>query len=428
MTNLSSLTGFSSGGGSGGSGALPLVLSQAMTLVDTASHSSDPGDSNKTRQSSTTYQSYLPLAEDGVFAGLFDPYNPSSNSASVRFNVFKVNPSNGSIGSVDTTEMWSHSHGETFSTCHFGAVGNMVMNCGHHRNPSYGSTYKGYVWAGGANAAGTVNSTGTNEGPWENWPHSNGGLIVGATGVGSGGTMYGRRSGYNQNNGQYSHNNHYFTFGSSAGRQEWSGSSSNTSTNYAWACAKQSKDDLTPGGMIMYYDSGGTQQASCIYGSSASRGNPSSTYGAKYWSSQEPCFHLSNGEYLFAFSSGTLIGDSSGNLSELSYDPVGVGFLRMIGTTDRLQNFCVPCKEDDTWIVPMTSGIGHVKIHIDVNDQYKVTILQQFYPFGTHGQTDVPQGGNNCYGLVGSNDEYFVRCYTRNGKSTIYVYDNPFTS
>tara|TARA_B100000287_G_scaffold150085_1_gene141867 strand:- start:5207 stop:6490 length:1284 start_codon:yes stop_codon:yes gene_type:complete len=427
MTNLSSLTGFSSGG-AGGGGDLPLVISQKMTLVDTANFISDPTDTSKTKQSSSTYQSFLPLAADGVFAGYFDPYNSSNQNASVRFNVFKVDPSNGSIGSLDSSQVWSHSHNETFSTCHFGAVGNMVMNCGHHRNPSYGSTYKGFCWAGAANAAGTVNSTAYGEGPWENWPHSNGGLVVGATGVGAGATMYARRSGYNTNNGQYSHNNHYFSFGGSVGRQEWSGGNSNTSTNYAWACAKQSKDDLTPGGMIMYYDNSGNQTASCIFGSSVGRGNASTTLGTKYWSSQEPCFHLSNGDYLFAFSGGTVIGDSSGNLTELSYNPVGVELLRMINTTERLQNVCAPCKEDDTWVVPFSSGVGHIKIHIDVNDQYKVTIQGHHYAFATHASMDVPTGGNNCYGFVGSNDEYFVRCYTRNARSTIYVYENPFAS
>jgi len=428
MTNLSSLTGFSSGGGSGGSGGLPVMLTQAMTLVDSSLNNwSDPSDSNKTSQSSTTYQSYHPLSTDGCFAGFFDPYNPSSNSSSVRYNSFKINTSNGQIGTINSSEAWGHNNGDAFSTCHHGAVGMMVMNCGHHQNPSYGSTRKGFVWAGGSNNDGTVNSTSYNEGPWENWPHSNGGLIVSATGAGSGGTMYGRRSGYNQNSGQYAHNNHYFTFGSSAGRQEWAGSSSNTSTNYAWPCAKQSKDDLTPGGMIMFYDASGTQHASCIYGSGGDRGGHNSTIGVKYWSSQEPCFHLSNGEYLFSFSKGVVIGNSSGTLSEVSTPVENASYLRMIQNPDRLQQSCVPCKEADTWIAPVSNNLGWMKIHIDVNDNYKVSILQHYYSFGTTGSTSVPVGGS-CYGLVGTNDEYFVRIQTEGCQSNIWVYNNPFAS
>ena len=426
MTNLSSLTGFSSGG-AGGGGDLPILLSQSMTLVDSHQHMSNPSDTNMVKQSSTTYQSYNQLSTDGVFAGYFDPYNQSNNNGSCRYNSFKINPSNGSIGTIHSTEAWGHSHGDTFSTCHYGAVGMMVMNCGHHHNPSYGSTRKGFLWAGGSNDDGTIVGTAYNEGPWENWPHSNGGLLVGANGASAGATMYGRRSGYNQNHGHYTHNNHYYGWGSNAGRQEWTGLSSATSTNYAWPCAKQSKDDLTPGGMIMYYASNSTQNASCIYGSSASRGPSSTTYGAKYWSSQDPAFHLSNGEYLFSFSSGVLIGDASGNLSEPSSTPVGANYLRMIQNTSKMQQFCVPCKEDDEWIVPVGSNLGMIKIKIDVNDIYKVTILKQYYAFGTFGSTSMPSEGN-CYGLVGTNDEYFVWCSTKSATNNIYVFDNPFLS
>tara|TARA_B100001250_G_scaffold170528_1_gene146882 strand:- start:1145 stop:2428 length:1284 start_codon:yes stop_codon:yes gene_type:complete len=427
MTNLSSLTGFSGGGGSGGSGDLPVLLTQSMTLVDSSTGNwSNPSDTNQTSQSSTTYQSYNQLSTDGVFAGIFDPYNASNNTSSVRYNSFKINPSNGSIGNINSTEAWGHGNGDAFSTCHYGAVGMMVMNCGHHMSPSYGNTRKGYVWAGSSNDDGTVENTNHCEGAWENWPHSNGGLIVGATAAGSGGTMYGRRSGYNQNTGQYNYNNHYFTWGSSAGRQEWGGSSS-TSTNYAWPCAKQSKDDLTPGGMIMFYDGSGNQTASCIYGSGNDRGSNNQTIGERHWSSQEPAFHLSNGEYLFPFSKGVVIGSAGGALSELNTAPVNFGYLRMIQNTDRMQQHCVPCKEDDTWIAPVGNSLGWMKFHIDVNDNYKVTILKQFYAFGTTGSTSVPVSGT-CWGLVGSNDEYFVRCTTESCQTNIYTYNNPFAS
>jgi len=426
MTNLSSLTGFSSGGGSGGGGDLPIMLSQKMTLVDSHQHMSNPQDTNQTSQSSTTYQSYNQLSTDGCFAGYFDPYNNSSQSGSVRYNSFKINPSNGSIGTINSSEAWSHNYGDTFSTCHYGACGMMVMNCGHHHNPSYGSTRKGFVWAGGSNDDGTVAGTAYNEGPWENWPHSNGGLLVGADAVGSGGSMYGRRSGYNSNNSQYHYNNHYYTWGSGAGRQEWGGSS-NTSTNYAWPCAKQSKDDLTPGGMIMFYDSSGNQQASCIHGSQASRGSNNHTIGQKFWSSGQPSFHLSNGEYLFAFSAGCVIGSASGNLSELSTQPENLNYLMMIQSVERMQHHTIPCKEDDTWIAPIGNNLGLMQIHIDVNDNYKITLTKHHYTFGTFGEPNLPITGN-CYGLVGPNDEYFVRCKTRNATNNIYVYNNPFAS
>ena len=418
MTNLSSLPGFTVGGGGGGGGSNPLLTDE---MVEIDSHTEYiTGSSNDSQQSSGSYQSFHQLSSDGCFGGIFDPY--LQNAGGVYAAGFYINPSNGSIGSLSRSQIYSHSLGATFSTCHHSAIGMMVANHGHHYSPNYGGTRHGTCYGAKFNANGSPTNTAHGNPQPNAWPHSNGGLVGGASSATS--DFYARRSTYNNSTGTYWHYNMRYNGTSSFSSDEYSNISSSTSTNYAWACAKQSKDDLQPGGMIAYYNSSGLQKFSCIYGQLASRGSESSL-GAKYWTSQSPAFHLSNGQYLFYASDKCLIGSSSGSLSELNYKPDGINILNMINQTGRNQSFCVPTKDDDCWIVPFSSNLGLAKIYIDVNNNYKVTIQKIFSTLMTFGSTSVPTSGG-CLSLCGSNDEYFVFTQVQNGQAEIRTFENPF--
>ena len=425
MTNLSSLPGFTvGGGGGGGGGGNPLLTDQMVEIDSTTQNLSTSTSDNYI--SSASYQSFHQLSTDGCFGGLFDPHPASGSGGGGVWAVgFKVNPANGSIGSFNRTQLYSHSYGSTFSTCHHGAIGMMVTNHGHHKSPNYSSTHKGTVYGARFNSSAQIANYGSGNPQPDAWPHSNGGVVGGASSVNS--NFYGRRSTYHYNNSRYYHYNMYYDGYSSFYTQEYSDISSSTSTNYCWPCAKQSKADLSPGGMIAYYNSSSQQRFSCIYGQSASRGSESSLGGA-YWTSQSPGFHLSNGSYLFFISGGYLVADSSGNLSELNYVPTGLGALNLISNTERNQNYCIPTKDADCWIVPFGSGIGLAKIYIDVNDNYKMTIQDIFSTVMTFGSTNVPTSGS-CISLCGSNDEYFVFSQVRqNGTVVVRTFNNPFAS
>ena len=418
MTNLSSLPGFGSGGGSGGGGSLPPILTDSPTLVDSASFYIE-GGSDYNNQSSPTYQAFHPLSSDGVFGGLFDPYN-SSNSAKVIACGFKVDPSNGSIGSPDRNTIWSHSHGDTFSTCHQGAVGNMVMNIGHHKNNSYGSTSKGTCYGASFNSNGSVTAGDYGEGPWEGWPHSNGDLAMGANSAN--GTMYARRSTYNQNSGTYYHNNHYWD-GSNIGRNEWSDASSDTSTNYCQGCAKSSKDDLEPGGMIHWRQSS-TYRAMQIYGSSASRG--SALTGIDN-SDSYASFHLSNGKRIFFKDGVVVIGETNGDLTIHTTPIDNVGFFMLMNNKGEHMRTCIPTKNTDEWIMAASENLGFLKIKIDINNNYAVSVDQVFYSLAWTYSSSFSDSGRSI-GLVGPNDEYLVTTDVRNGLATIRTFLNPFAS
>jgi hypothetical protein len=424
MTNLSSLPGFSSGssssggGGGGGSSDLPQVLVDSPTLIDSANFYIE-GGTDYSKQSSTTYQAFHSLASDGCFGGIFDPFN-GSNTAKVIACGIKVDPSNGSIGSPDRHTMWNHSDGDTFSTCHFGSVGNMVMNIGHHKNPGHGATHKGTCWGATFNSSASHTGSGYAEGPWEAWPHSNGDLAMGANSVN--GTMYARRSTYNQNDSKYWHNNHYWN-GSSAGRQEWTSPSADTSTNYCQGCAKSSKDDLEPGGMIHWRQSS-TYRAQQIYGSSASRGSELTglTQNDSYAS-----FHLSNGKRLFYYEGIAVIGETNGNLTVSTTAVPNAGFLQLMNNRGSHMRTCIPTKNTDEWIMASNEGLGFLRIRIDVNNNYALSVEQVYYALAWTYTSSFGSSGKSI-GLVGPNDEYLVTTDVRNGYAQIKTFTNPFAA
>ena len=417
MTNLSTLIGFGAGGS--GSGSLPAIVTDVPTLVD--SDSSYFRGSAYNQQGSPTYQAFHQLSTDGVFGGLFDPYY--SAGGGVVGCGFYVNPATGSLGSLNTSSaVWNPGNAAIFSTCHHGACGMMVMNVGHNNNSSY-STNKGWVYAYSFSSTGVPQTGAQAAAPQEAWPHSNGDLAMGMDNATSG-TLYGRRSTYNSNNSRYYHSANYATYNGSASYSEWSDISSNTSTNYCTAAAKNSKGDLTPGGMICYYNSSGIQRISPIYGSTAARG---SDYDANLlgFASAIRGFHLSNGETLWYYDGKVAI-QSSSQLNVPGTTPAGVGLLTLINGTNQLRS-CIPTNETDTWICS-TSGYGLIKLKIDINDNYKVTILGLYNTLGWLFTQSMNLSGT-CLGLVGSNDEYLVyTAVSGGGLASRYVYENPFAS
>ena len=422
MTNLSSLPGFGSGG-SGASGDLPPLLTDNPVLVD--SDFDYIRSSSYSQQSSSTYQSFHPLSNDGTFGGLFDPYNSSNNGGPYPVG-FYVNPANGSLGSLQRgTPLYNSGGGAHFSTCHHGSVGMMVLNNGNHQNPSYGQSHKGWLYAAGFNNDGSIAASGNSQGPHEYAAHSNGDMAISANSAT--GTAYGRRSGYNSSTGTYYHNSFYFKHnGSSTGSQhDWNNPSSSTSTNYCTSAMKQSKDDLEPNGMIFWRDSSSQKILTPLYGSQCDRGTD---YSADtYLGFTDNCqgFHLSDGTYLW-FYNGKWAIQSSGTLSVPSYSPQGLGFLALLRNRDSQSHTCFPCQEDDTWIGAI-DGNGLMKFKIHIDDNYRVEPLGVFNTFSWLYTNDISHSGINL-ALVGPNDEYLVYTKVKGAQASRYVYENPFAS
>lgn len=422
MTNLSSLPGFSSGGSGGSGGTLPAVFNDVAVLVD---YNGDYiRSSSHISQSSTTYQAFHPLSNDGTFGGIFDPYN-SSNDGGPMACGFYVNPSNGSLGALQrASHMYNSGGGGHFSTCHHGSVGMMVMNNGHHMNPNYGTTHKGWIYGVGFNNDGSEASNGNGQGPHEYWPHSNGDMPCAANSAT--GRMWGRRSGYNQSTGTYYHNAFYYDHsnGGNGAQTDWQ-NASNTSTNYVSAAMKQSKTDLLPGGMLYWQDSSSNKRLACLHGASMDRGTEYDAYAYLGWTDSTQGYHLSNGETFWYYDGKMCSADASGNLTQRS-GVEGAGFLQMINNRDSMQRTCVPTKDADTWIAA-TNGYGLMKFHIDPSDNYKITILGIFNTMAWLYDQSVSHSGKTL-GLVGSDDEYLVYCSVKAGFAERYVYENPFAS
>lgn len=411
----------SSGGGA--SSDLPAVLTDTPVLV--ASNGAYIRSSSYNQQSSTSYQAFHALSNDGTFGGLFDPYNSSNNGGPTPCG-FYVNPATGALGSLQTgSTIYNSGNGGHFSTCQHGSVGMMVLNNGHHQNPTYGTTHKGWLYGAGFNNDGTVNATGNSQGPHEYWPHSNGDLAISATSAT--GTAYARRSGYNLNTGTYFHNRFYFAWdGTSTGSQnEWNNPSSTTSTNYCTSAQKQSKDDLEQNGMIFWYDSSGNKRLAALYGD-CDRNNDYDANSYVGFNDNVIGYHLSNGEYLWYYNGKVAKSNSSGVMSNLSTMPANIGFLGLINNRDSQMRMTMPCQEDDTWITT-TDGYGLMKFKIHVNDNYRVEVTGIYNTLAWLFSQNVSESGKTL-GLVGPNDEYLVYCSVQNGYADRYVYENPFAS
>ena len=424
MTNLSSLPGFGATSGGGGAADLPAAFTDQPTLITSRSDNLR-GNSSYGNISSPTYQSFHMLSSDGCFGGLFDPYISNSSSGGVLPVGFYVNPSNGSLTSLNIGSLiYSHSTGATFSTCHHGAVGMMVMNIGHHENPSYGSTNKGTIYGAGFNNSAVPTSGTYAMAPENMWPHSNGDLAVGCNSTT--GTMYGRRSTYNSNDSRYWHSSGYFTHSGSASYSEYSNISSSTSTNYVNAAVRNSKGDLTPGGLIMYYNSSGVGKMTPVYGSSVARGTEytAGTYGdfGNSWLG----LRMSTGNTLWYHNGKHFTTNSSGAISTLSTPPEGIGFLSLINNGGNYNHTVIPCTAANTWIAS-TSGYGLIRFSVDPSNNYRVTVHKVFNSIAWLYSNSISHSGVNL-GLVGANDEYLVYSKVSGGSVDRAVYENPLTA
>ena len=413
--------------GAGGGSAFTPAYEQNWNLV--ASSTGYIKNSSYPLQSSETYQAFKRLHTKGLYGGIFDPHN-SSNTAFVHARAFSINQSTGAITVHSGTDLWSHSHGQTFSTCHIGAVGHTYMNIGHHRNPSYGSTNKGWIYAAEFNTYGGVENHGYSAAPINMWPHSNGDLVMSTTGS-KDTTVYGRRSTYNQNDSRYWHQRGESTNGSVT-YGDYVNPSSNTSTNYAYPYAQQTYNDLEPNGYTGWNNSSGEGTFTPIYGGSNTRASnlSSSTYfGSNDIPSYVTGFHMSNGHYLtinqnnnwwVRFNSsgtpqaGTWNGDSIENSSLLS----------LFSSRAEAQSMYIPLG-NDTWIVPNSIMGGFFKINIDVSNNYKVTIQKHYHSLMA-GMGLNPTHAGRTYDVTGSSDQYFVYARVSGGAYSINVYDNPF--
>ena len=411
--------------GAGGGGAYIAPYDQTWDLVDAAD--GYIYSSSYTRQSSTTYQSFHRLSEEGLYGGIFDPYN-DSNSAQVYARSFKVNQSTGAITLPGQASLWSHSYGDTFSTGHQGGIGNTAMFIGHCKNPSYGSTNKGTAWGVEFNNDGTVDNYGYGQAPWEAWPHSNGDLIM-CSNAKQNGTTYARRSTYNQSASKYYHSSNTFSNGS-VSYNEWSNISSSTSTNYATSAAGQTKQQLDRGGIISYYNSSGIGKFSVIYGTSGSRGTEydTSTYWGRDPTSNVFGFNLSNGETLWLSETGKCFksNNSNGNVTALSGSsyPSGASLLKAVYSGGGYQNSqCIPLG-NNTWVFPM-NNIGWVRMSIDPNNGYAVSADYLFSSLLSPAGSS-PSHSGWTYDITGTNQEYFVMANVQGGSYNIQVFNNPF--
>lgn len=408
-----------------GGGAYIAPYDQTWSLVDAADGYIYSSSYN--RQSSTTYQSFHRLAVDGLYGGIFDPYN-SSNSAQVIARSFSVNQSTGAIAVNAATSIWSHSYGDTFSTGHHGAIASTAMYVGHAKNPSYGSTNKGYMFAAEFNNAGAVEQHGYAAAPIEAWPHSNGDLVMCATAV-KDGTVYGRRSTYNQGNSRYYYSQNYFQNGS-ASYDEWTDANSNTSTNYANPAAGQTKAQLDRGGIISYSNSSGVGKFRIIYGNNGYRGTEYDTN--TIWgggpTSNVFGFNLSSGETLWCSESGKAFksDNSNGNVTALtgSNYPNGTTLLKGIYAGGAYQNSqCIPLG-NDTWVFPI-NNVGWIRMSIDVNNGYAVSADYLWSGLLSPAGFS-PSHSGWTYDITGTNNEYFVMAKVEAGAYQIQVLDNPF--
>ena len=413
-----------------GAGSANFVPAYEQTWTKVAEANGFIVNSNYSQQSSTTYQAYCRLATKGVYGCMFDPYQ-SNNSGLLCTHSFKIDQSTGAITVNSYGSIWSHSYGQIFSTCHFGAVGHTIMNIGHHKSQTYGSTHKGWIYAAEFDTNGALENYGNSSAPYNMWPHSNGDLVMGTT-ASKDGYAYGRRSTYNQNDSKYWHQRGYHSNGS-VGYNDYNSVNANTSTNYAYPNAMSSYNDLTPGGYVGWQDSSANGVFTPIYGSNADRASnlSSSTYfGDNGIPSYVRGYHLSNGKsiYLNTNNNQWLVLTSTGVPEAGTYNgntaPASVGLLGLTTSTDTLMRATVPLG-NDTWLIPNSTMGGFLKLNIDINNNYAVSISKHYHTL-LSGMGYTPQASGCTYDVTGSSDQYFVFAKVTGGAYNISVFNNPF--
>lgn len=427
MTNLNSLVGFGAGGGGGGD--LPKAFTDTATLIDSKSITLTSTDST----SGNTYNKIWPLATDGLYGGLIDAWAADNSVYPAVYAVsFLVSTANGSIGTINQTKnpgnnlYASSSSGQVYSTCHVGSVGNLVLIHGHFENPSTNTTRKGYAYGvrftntGGVSIAAGGHG---DENSGDNWPHSNGDLAMGTDSSET--NAYFRRSTYYSPQGKYYHScAHWSTSGTSIGNQEHTSNSNYTSTNYCNGAAKSSKDDRTPGGFIYWYGSNGQTTMTEIYGSSASRSSDLAIPSGQMTNGLT--LHMSTGKRLRVYNGMTFEGQNNGNAPvdiSSTVDPSIYLLQKAPGGNAWGSVHFQPTKNTDEWLVA-SNNFGLLKIFIDVNDNYKMTISKQIYT-DAWGWNESGPPSSKPWGLTGANDEYLVQTEWSGSTLTVKSYENP---
>ena len=430
MTNLNSLVGFGAGGGGGG--GLPTPLTDTAVLIDSKTLTLGSGNTDST--SGTTYNKIHSLATDGLYGGFIDAWAQDNSLYPAVYAVsFLVSTANGSIGTINETKnpgnnlYTSNSSGQVFSTSHIGSVGNTTLLHGHCWNPNSGTTRKGYAYGVKFSPNGSVSIAGGGYGDQssgDNWPHSNGDLAMGTDSNES--NVYFRRSTYYSPTGKYYHScAHWATSGSHIGNQEHTANSNHTSTNYCNGAAKSSEDDRTPGGFIYWYGNSGQMTMAEIYGTSASRSS-----GLAIPSSQMTnalTLHMSTGKRIRVYNGMVYEGQNDGNAPvdiTSTVDP-SIFLLEKFSSVGNAFSSVAfqPTKNTDEW-VGATSSYGLMKIFIDVNDNYKLTISKQLYT-DVWGWNNAGPQSSKPWGLTGANDEYLVITKWSGSMLKVESYENP---
>lgn len=416
------------GAGSGGGGGMVPAYDQSWTQVASASgwiHSA-----SYPSQSSTTYQGFQRLATKGLYGGLFDPYNSSSQSGRITSRSFKINQSTGAITVNSYNELWSHSYGDIFSTCQFGAVGHTVMNIGHHNNPSYGATSKGWIYAVEFDTNGNYENYGNSSAPDNMWPHSNGNLVM-STSSSKDARVYGRRSTYNSNDSRYWHQRGESQNGS-VSYGDYSNPSSNTSTNYAYPNAMNAYNDLKYCGYVGWQDSSSNGVWTPINSSGSRVGNYSSStyFGNNEIPSYIRGYHLANDEYLYMNpnnnwwvrcnpSNTPVAGTYNGSTT-----PTGISLLGIGMNQDMMPSTYIPLG-NNTWLMPNSLIGGFLKISIDPNNNYAVSISKHYHTLMS-GMGMNPSHSGKTYDVTGSSDQFFVFAKVTGAYYNITVFNNPY--
>ena len=72
-------------------------------------------------------------------------------------------------------------------------------------------------------------------------------------------------------------------------------------------------------------------------------------------------------------------------------------------------------------------NLGFMRIRIDVNNNYAVSVLQVYYSLAWTYNASFGSSGRSI-GVVGPNDEYLVTTDVRSGQATIQTFTNPFAT
>lgn len=388
-----------------------------LTLI--AYNSANVSTSNLTKNSSNTYMNMLPLSTKGVYGGIFESNNGSTAIISAMGAV--VNQTTGAITFGAPTNLHSIATSSgAMSTCHFGTCGMSAMNIGHHMNPVYTTTNKGWCYAATFNANGGVSYSGNSEAPMSMWPNADGDLIMGV----SGGLVRGRRSSYNETNSQFmrSGNSHNPSSGATTYFDN-SSVAANTSTNYCIPAVPQSRTAATrPGGILNYQTASGGRvvavTATCDVGTEYAAID---LFGDD-WISAVRGFELSNGSIIWYFprTGARVLQSAAGALTRLTDVSTIMG---MITTSVSSLRHFAPLGNNQ-WIAKVSGqGICHFKIDPTT---YEITVIASLMTANNLGSNDF--GTDTALSVDGSTNQFLIASRVSNGKITMTSYVNPFVA